>query len=206
MTPTIRPATAADVDRIGDIMYDPPTGELLGIVGDPGRAERFGRGMLALQHLPNPGKPTFVAEIDGRVAGFLQCTSGSGSTGARGTWREWLLAVRVAGPIGVARAIPRLRARIRVDIPTPAGAFYIAELHIDPDLRGQGIGGALLDFADREACNSGIRHLALHTHTTNRARNLYERHGYRVTQVREDPGYERYTGISGRILMEKWLR
>jgi len=48
--------------------------------------------------------------------------------------------------------------------------------------------------------------MSLTTHTSNPARRLYERHGYRVVETRTDPAYERYTGIEGRVLMVKELR
>jgi ribosomal protein S18 acetylase RimI-like enzyme len=203
MVATVRPVAASDVARVSEIMNDPPGEEMLGLVGDPVRAVRFGHGLLELQHQPNPARPTFVADVDGRVGGFLQYTFDAQAM--RVGMSEVLLAIRVAGPVRLVRAIPALRARSRVDIPVPRGSLYIAEVHVDPELRGHGIGGLLLDFADAEARRVGTDHLSLHTHIANRARRLYERHGFRVTDVREDAVYERYTGISGRILMEKRL-
>jgi len=47
--------------------------------------------------------------------------------------------------------------------------------------------------------------MALTTTTTNPARHLYIRHGYRVVETRLDPAYERLTGIPGRVLMVKEL-
>ncbi len=47
--------------------------------------------------------------------------------------------------------------------------------------------------------------MSLITTTTNPARRLYERHGYRVVETRADAAYERYTGIAGRYLMVKEL-
>jgi hypothetical protein len=45
--------------------------------------------------------------------------------------------------------------------------------------------------------------MTLTTHTANPARRLYERKGFTVTRTATDPRYERYTGIQGRVLMEK---
>jgi ribosomal protein S18 acetylase RimI-like enzyme len=87
----------------------------------------------------------------------------------------------------------------------PPDAFYIAELHVDPTRRSEGIGARLLAWADDEATRLGRTRLALNTYSTNRARHLYDRAGYSVTRERTDPRYERYTGIPGRVLMEKRL-
>jgi ribosomal protein S18 acetylase RimI-like enzyme len=115
-----------------------------------------------------------------------------------------LLAIRTAG-LGVFAALPRLMARRRVDISPPEGAYHIAELHTHPALRNRGIGGALLDYAEREARWAEQRLMSLNTTTINPARRLYERHGFRVTETRTDPIYERITGIAGRHLMVKEL-
>jgi ribosomal protein S18 acetylase RimI-like enzyme len=199
----IRSAGAGDVERIGQIMNDPPGAEMLAMVGDRAIATAFGNGLLALEHIPNPDRPTVVGEIDGDVVGFLQYTLGSRPMKlGLGHIR---LALRVAGVVRSVRSIPKQMARQRVEVPAPPDAFYIAEFHVDPARRGQGIGSRLLDWADDEARRSGRLHLALNTQSTNRARALYERHGFKVTGTREDAKYERYTGIPGRILMEKWL-
>jgi len=203
MEPSIRPAVAADVGRIGTIMNDPPGPEMLAMVGDRAIATAFANGLLELEGIPNPERPTMVAEIDGRVVGFLQYTLGASPM--KIGLAQIRVALCVAGPIRLVRSIPKQRARQRVDVPAPPDAFYIAEFHVDPALRGQGIGSRLLDWADGEGRRAGRLHLALNTHSTNRARALYERHGFKVTKTREDPEYERYAGIPGRVLMEKWL-
>ena len=41
--------------------------------------------------------------------------------------------------------------------------------------------------------------------TNNPARRLYERQGFLVVSTRTDPGYERFTGAAGRVLMTKVL-
>jgi ribosomal protein S18 acetylase RimI-like enzyme len=199
----IRAATADDAARIADIMYGDPGPELIGLVGDRTVAAAFGKGLVALERLPNDKRPTVVAERDGTVVGVLQYTV------ERNDERDGLatarLALRVGGPLRVLRAIPRMRARQRIDIGAPVDAFYIAEIHVDPSSRGQGIGGQLLAWADGEARRIGRLHMALVTHLHNPARRLYERHGYAVTRSRSDAKYERYTGTPGRVLMEKTL-
>jgi ribosomal protein S18 acetylase RimI-like enzyme len=200
---SIRAAVAKDVDRIAEIMHGEPGPELVGIVGDRERASAFGRGLVRLERIPNASRPAVVAERDDLVVGVLQYALGRSHSPV--DLQTVLLAVRVGGLIRTLQSLPRVRARGRVDLSPPPGAFYIAELHVDPTSRSSGIGGTLLDWADERARGLGIEHMALVTYSTNRARHLYERKGYVVTASRFDERYERYTGIPGRLLMEKHL-
>jgi ribosomal protein S18 acetylase RimI-like enzyme len=197
---TIRPATKADVARIAEIMHGEPRDEALGLIGDADLARKFGIGLVELDNIPNPAKPTVVALDERRVVGVLQYTRGESFSTTPAHVR---LALRVFGPIGVVRRIPRLRARSRVETPVPPDSFFIAEVHVDPKCRGRGIGGALMDWAEAEAKRLGATQMSLSTHTANPARRLYERKGFRVTRTATNPRYEKYTGIRGRVLMEK---
>jgi ribosomal protein S18 acetylase RimI-like enzyme len=198
----VRPATADDGGRIGEIFARPPTREAIALVGDPARATALCEGLIALDHIPNDDKPTVVADFGGRVDGFLQYTRGGGT---RITYEQVKLALRVAGPLRLLRALPRVRARQRVDIPHPPDSLYVAELHVDEARRGYGIGARLLEWADGEARRLHYERVTLTPYVTNRAVHLYERQGYTVIDRRDDAAYERYTGAPGRILMEKRL-
>ena len=74
-----------------------------------------------------------------------------------------------------------------------------------PGFRGRGIGGRLLAFAEAEAARTGHGQVALHTFTTNPARRLYERNGYRAVAEVTDPDFERRTGVAGNVLYVKDL-
>jgi [ribosomal protein S18]-alanine N-acetyltransferase len=81
-----------------------------------------------------------------------------------------------------------------------AGSPYLASIAIDPEARGQGIGSRLLAAAERWFPDA--RHIFLCVSSFNqRARQLYERQGYR--QVGEFPDYV-IAGTS-EILMHKRL-
>ncbi|MBI4909599.1 MAG: GNAT family N-acetyltransferase [Acidobacteria bacterium] len=85
--------------------------------------------------------------------------------------------------------------------PTGAmGSPYIASIAVAPGWRGKGIGAALLDAAEMQF--PGVKHFFLCVSSFNeRARVLYERHGYTAVGVLKDyviPG-------ASEILMHKRL-
>ena len=81
-----------------------------------------------------------------------------------------------------------------------AGSPYIASIAASAAVRGQGIGSALLDAAERWFSKAEHIFLCVSSFNTD-ARRLYERHGY--TQVGEFPDYV-IAGAS-EILMHKRL-
>jgi ribosomal protein S18 acetylase RimI-like enzyme len=201
----MRWATSQDVERIAEVMHGEPSAEAVALIGTVDLARRFGRGLVRLDEIPNPAKPTIVAQDDGLIVGVLQYTRGEAAA-VRLSLAQARLALGIFGPVGVLRRLPRLRARARVEIPVPPESFHIAEVHVDTLYRGRGIGAALLDWAGREAARVGATTMTLTTTTANPARRLYERTGYRVIRTATNPRYKKYTGIDGRMLMEKRIR
>jgi len=71
------------------------------------------------------------------------------------------------------------------DFFTGAPNGHISDIVVAPDLDGHGIGGRLLAFAESWARQRGCRFLTLGVFPGNeRARALYERHGYGVELLR----------------------
>jgi ribosomal protein S18 acetylase RimI-like enzyme len=71
-------------------------------------------------------------------------------------------------------------------------ALFVENIAVDPTLHGKGHGRALLDFAEREARRLGLAAIQLYTNammTENLA--YYPRLGFRVTDRREEDGYQR---------------
>ena len=195
----VRLATEHDFNRIVDIVFGEPRPEVVALAGSLELARRFGAGRLQLHGFPDPTHPTVVASTDGTVLGMLQYTTAP-EMDAVG-WAMIQLIVRVFGLWGATRRARRFYGLTRVQTPAPPGSFYIAELHVDPDSRGQGIGSMLLDWAIAEAGDDRI--MSLHTTTANPARALYERHGFVITATGCHREYKRYTGLDGRHLMER---
>lgn len=201
---TIRQATPGDTQRIAEIMAGEPGRETAAIVGSEETARRLWMGMVRMRGSPMGWEATTVAEADGEVLGVLQ--AGDQESSMKVTPSLALLAVRVVKPWGVPGLLSRLRAQGRVRPGPIAGAYKVRELHVDPRYRNHGIGGALIDYAEARAQESGYRQMTLTTTTVNPARRLYERHGFQVVETKTDPAYERLTGIEGRHRMVKDLR
>jgi ribosomal protein S18 acetylase RimI-like enzyme len=200
---TFRTATPADTERIAEIMFDEPGQEATGLAGGEERAREISKAMVRLPNSPQGWQQTVLAELDGEAVGVLQ--AGINPVSVTITPRLALTALRIFGPVDLIRLLPRLRARGRLNMKAPEDSYHVAELHVDRRVRGRGIGGTVLDYAEDEARKRGCRRMSLTTHTANPARRLYERRGFRVVETRTDTDYERYTGIEGRHLMVKEL-
>jgi ribosomal protein S18 acetylase RimI-like enzyme len=201
-------ATAADAERVAEIMTGDPGPEATGLAGgDVEKARSMGMAIARMDGMPaGPGglENTLLAELEGETVGIVHARRGSDRLAITPT--VVLAAIRTFGLIGAIRLLPRIRARARVDIPSPEGAYHVGELDVDPRYRNRGIGGALLRRAEAQAREGGYAQMTLETTAANPARRLYERHGFRVLETRTDPDYARYTGIEGRVRMVKDLR
>lgn len=73
-----------------------------------------------------------------------------------------------------------------------ADRLLVENVAVEPSRQGEGIGRALLSFAEQRAQQAGIRTLRLYTHAK-MAENLtlYARLGYREDARRTDSGFER---------------
>jgi ribosomal protein S18 acetylase RimI-like enzyme len=189
--------------RIVEIVAGEPGPEALGLTGSVKAGRRLGMGVYQIRPFTEAWQQTTLAEAGGEVVGVLMSGSQVESLGLSAAL-VWM-ALRALGPLGLLRFRPRINARSRVQPRSVEGAYHIGELDVDPRYRNRGIGGALLGLAETEARNGGYAQMSLTTTTSNPARHLYERHGFRVVETKTDAEYERYTGIQGRVLMVKDL-
>ena len=78
-----------------------------------------------------------------------------------------------------------LHLQTTVDFFTGAPNCHISDVAVAPGMDGRGIGGLLLTFAEEWARQHGCRFITLGVFPGNeRARALYERHGYGVELLR----------------------
>lgn len=190
------------------LVHNPPGPEATGLVGSEEAAIAFGESLQALGQYRSPGDHLVVAVCAGEPVGVLIANRGrAGGEGVHWTRIPLLLVavVRIVSLRGLAGFIRRGLLRLRIDLPIPEGSLHISELHVRPDFQGRGIGGALLAHAEEIARKQELARLSLTTLATNPARRLYARSGYAVTAESNVPGYEKFTGATGRVLMEKRL-
>lgn len=155
------------------------------VFASPGRGDA--RNFLARAFVDGAGEFGWrnhcVGELDGRVvavgAGFGgESTLAFTLAAARQIFGHY----RLRSPGVVARG---LRVE-RVIQPPARGMHYLAHLGVAPELRGQGIGGALVAHLIEQGRAQGKRRLALDVATTNPlAQALYQRLGFVVTGERD---------------------
>ena len=111
------------------------------------------------------------------------------------------------GPLVAAGVILR-GLRIESVIPPPSrGLHYLAHLGVQPALRGQGVGGALIEHLLAQARAQGRAVAALDVAATNpRAQSLYERLGFQVTRERVSRLANAQARVSNHRRMELSLR
>ena len=83
---------------------------------------------------------------------------------------------------------------------------YISNLGVAPDLRGRGIGGALLNHQKKVAKGKSRRVYALDVSVNNpRAQKLYERLGFKITRENHLNGFMGCTTVPDTRRMEMSL-
>jgi ribosomal protein S18 acetylase RimI-like enzyme len=202
--PTFRPASAADSDLLADLVLGEPEQETTRVAMRLLNVSNFevSREILRLSwRAAENWRQSVVAELDGTPAGVLQ----SGGSSLRIT-PTLVLAVLWRLPAATLLRLPgRLRLQRRLVPPKPPGAYIVAELHVAPEFRGQGLGAAILAHAEEDARKSGFARMALHTLTTNPAQHLYARCGFKEVARRVDSAFKQITGAEGNVLMVKEL-
>jgi ribosomal protein S18 acetylase RimI-like enzyme len=200
----IRPATPQDHARIAEIVHDDPGDEAIALLGSVAAARRHGIATMRESLRQSGPISTVVAALGTEdVVGVVQLVPSDQARAQRRSIVSTRMLLREFGLRGAAARARRLALRAHVALAPPPGTLHIAELDVAPELRDNGIGTLLLQWAEQEARRHGIERLSLITTSTNRARGLYERLGFVITDVRADPRYARVTGIPGRVLMEK---
>jgi ribosomal protein S18 acetylase RimI-like enzyme len=204
---TIRLATCADMQRLIDIMYDDPPGDMRAIEPDVRKAKAVGA-LVMRAGLDVDVRRTAVAVADARAVGLLEVKHPGDRPYASSAFANGKVLVRglpIVGLGGLVRYFRYQKARARVQIEYPPDSYYVRELDVDPGYRNRGIGARLLEHGEVEAREMGVSRMSLCTGITNPAQHLYERAGFRIVETRRHADYERITGNPGRVLMVKEL-
>jgi len=205
----IRPAKPLDAPTVSRLMYYSDPKLALYLFAEPeGVVVRVLHDLFQVPNHVFSYTQAFVAEYNGKVVGsiFGFCGRRRKSLGFAMIYKigfRWFKIVRF-------RRVPHMiRALIdfgRVYLPVSDEDYYLYFLAVMPRFRGQGIGRQLMKFAEFQARSRGLRRIVLDVEIDNkRARHLYERLGYRVSEVVTDLEFYRRSGIKGAIRMVKTI-
>ena len=202
-----RPATAADADAAVPLIYSSGPAAFDFVFSVPGRASALD--FLRHAFLDGAGEFGFrnhvVAEHNGAVVATGAAWGHRSNPGfALAAARQILTCY---GPLVAPRVILR-GLRIESVIPPPSrGLHYLAHLGVQPELRGQGAGGALIEHLLAQGRAQGRAVAALDVAATNpRAQSLYERLGFQVTRERISHLANAQASVSSHRRMELPLR
>ena len=203
----LRPATAADADAAVPLIYSsgPAAFDFVFSVPDRSSALDF----LRHAFLDGAGEFGFrnhvVAEHDGAVGAVGAAWGHTSNLGFAFAAARQILACY--GPL-VAPGVILRGLRIESVIPPPSrGLHYLAHLGVQPAIRGQGGGGALIEHLLAKGRAQGRPVAALDVAATNpRAQSLYERLGFQVTRERVSHLTNAQATVSNHRRMELLLR
>lgn len=201
-----RAARPEEVDRLSDIINDPPSQATLKIAGSYDKAITGGR-ILCRRGISLQVEHCTVAELDGAAVGVMDAAANrrDPEVGAGLVLQLLVPVIRTIGFDGLWRLLRSRPAWARTSFEPLSGSFYIAELDVAAQQRNKGIGAALLAEGERQARAAACTTMALSTDITNPAQHLYERFGFRIVETKRDAEYERWSGSPGRVLMVKDL-
>jgi ribosomal protein S18 acetylase RimI-like enzyme len=170
----VRPATPADVADIAELILLSAEHFLPAVFGP---RIRGGLASLAARRGTLFSSPhAYIAEIEGRAAGML--LGYSRTEKAKEDLATGLGLLRILGR-DMLRRIPRLLRVQRMIGVLGSEEWYVSNVAVRPELRGQGIGRALLMNAEERARRCGATAIALDVETDNpSAARLYRELGY----------------------------
>ncbi len=184
-----RPARPSDVDDAVPLIYCSGTHEYdYGFATRRHQATDFIRAAFLGGSKSDSYRGFRVAVVDGRVVG-IGSFLGGGEYDTGNALRFLWDALRLYGPRefwGVLRRGLRLQA---VMPPPGKDALFIQKVGVSPEIRGQGVGTALVSKQIAVARDEGFARCVLDVEVTNpAAQRLYERLGFRVTGERRSDG------------------
>lgn len=191
----IRPATKQDASELVCLIdcagYGIPLGVWNGMLDDEASVLEVGRKRAMREEGGFSYRNAWIAERDGAVAGAL-------------------VGYRLNEEIdlsGIAEVPAAFQPLMELEAEAP-GSWYVNVLAVHAEYRGKGVGGALLDHADRLADTLGARSMSIIFESENHAaQRLYEAKGYEVTARRPRVAFETdRTGSAEWLLMVKDLK
>ena len=202
----IRPARPEDAPVVAQLMFYASPNYMLAFFGKTeDKAVGVLRRMFSRPRHTTSYTYAFVAEDEGNVVGSFSGLDGK-------SWRASTRASWIYGPIWFAvtppRQIPRMVAAFgdfdKALLPVLDEEYYIEHLAVVLELRGQGIGTQLIEFAESQARAKWLKRVTLDVEVENEgARRLYERMGFQAIKVVTEPSYCKRFNFQGSIRMAK---
>jgi ribosomal protein S18 acetylase RimI-like enzyme len=197
---TLRPAALADARELARLWvatFPDKFGPILGDKAEPVLCDWL---RLSERHL----QTTTVAEINGRVIGFIVLETAAAPRADDGRWLWHALQLN-NGILGALRGMV-LMLLVDYDYRLSEGEIYIELLGVDPDWRGQGVAHHLIAHAETVARRQNATQLALAVVSDNTpAIHLYEKIGFIIKTERRSRLLKWVTGHSGYYEMVKKL-
>jgi GNAT superfamily N-acetyltransferase len=139
-----------------------------------------------------------VLEMDGTVhALVLAFSSDAGATAIDWQMTSFRQAMASQEWLGVFDRFTQIAPKLFA--PAPQHSYYIQNIAVAPELRGRGVGRALLDLAVECARSEGCKSLSLDVDATTPAVRFYQNMGFTTTQIVELPSL----GVNPHLRMAK---
>lgn len=165
----LRKATPLDAEKVVPLVID-AIGDIAKRMTGESEPEMIEQSMCELSKLndnPHAYRVTYIAELDGEIAGTMILYSGKEAPRLDRNLSAWL---------------EEKGAEItHIDAESLPDELYINTISVNPKFRGNGIGTQLLHYAETVAKQQGIGKIALNVETgKEKAIRLYERVGYEI--------------------------
>ena len=201
----IRKAQVCQAEQAGELILDTLYGFGTYMTGLDSR-ERGARALSDYFRLPGNRfsyQFSYIASVDERIAGLLLIFPGFLFSKLCNTMIWQMPKVYSFGEI---IEFVRRTIILRDEEDVQKDELYIAHLSVSKEFQRQGVGRALLAFAEKKARDNGIGKLSLTAEQENtNAVNLYLKLGYRVVKTFEHPHQIPLTGSPAYVKMIKDL-
>jgi len=193
---TFRTAGPADADAAVPMILASGPAELRYAFGDEERAHAFLRFAFARAGSAFGHACHIVALYDERVAGIAASQCGGWGRMTLDSLRTTAHVLSWFGLHDGLLVAARLADLLRLLPPRESRTMYLSQIAVVEDLRGKGIGTALIQQLIRAARRRGLRSCALYVTTTNaRVERLYGRLGFDVVKECPAPPRARAAGL-----------
>jgi ribosomal protein S18 acetylase RimI-like enzyme len=197
---SLRPATLDDAQELAQLWVATFPDKFGPILGEKAEAILCDWLRLSQRHL----QTTTLAEISGRLAGFIVLENSSAPPGDDGRWLWHALQLH-HGLFGALRGLA-LMLLVDTHHQLQPHEVYIEMLGVDPVWRGLGLAQELLAYAEEVAQRHGVEQLTLYVVNDNTvAIRLYEKWGFTIATQRRSRLLKWITGHPGYYKMVKQL-